>query len=238
MFTFSVFPLSVSDFFAECHQSALNYVTDASLGTLVLDGLQGEAQRQLVELAAGKRGRFEQYADFISGRTQRAAIAGGKDLGASTPLAFDRVRHLFVSSPFTTRRKSASARGQPEGAEFVSVNGNVSVRISDPLAISLIDEIKSTWLRMCSMEELAKRLWKWPEWSKESDRETRFLAALVGAIAEGIILVRSADMIPARSASGLKPAPIAGVLTRSRAELPNYFHQTVSVSEDKRGVME
>lgn len=232
------FPHSVTEFFSECQRSSLSYVTDASLGTLVLDGLPGEAQKQLVEMAGGKRARLEQYADFISGRTQRTAIVGGKAIGAGKPIAFAGVKHLFISSPFTTRRKITSAPGQAEGAEFVSVNGNVSVRISDPLAISLIDELKGVWPRMCSIAELAERLWRRPEWSKESDHEARFLAALVGAIAKGIILIRSADIIPASSASGVKPAPVAAVLARSRAELPNYFHQTVSVSEDKRWVME
>ncbi len=236
-------PLLFSQFVEEAGAQGLKYVADASAGTLQLDGLSPDAQKQVLALAVNSRERLEQYLDFIVGRGFRQALVCHQALTPLAKVDLPAVEQIFITSPFALRAADAGQRSL-RGAEldkeleFSSVSSRLGLKIKDPIGAAVLLELQEVWPSMCSVKQLASKVKLRLGPAAPADFEVRVLSGLVGAVAKGVALVRTENPVPAANTGSVRAHPIAQLLVKERMEVPNFLHQSVVLSDDKRWVLE
>ncbi len=237
-------PCYFHEFMAHADRHELGYVGDAYFGQMFGLGAEADALEKIRQ--AGDRRTFEQYLDFLFGRSLRATLLCHANRTPSGELALDGVRQLWAS----TEAHPVSADGKPiasadvrlEASAAVTFRGPEStVSLTTPLAKATLLELGGACPRPLGYRELltgvAGRLKSMaPNSAAASDVESadgQLPTLLVEWFATRLIELHA--FAPPMSVAVVQ-RPLASAVARYQAakgwSVTNFFHRRIGLDGD------
>jgi SAM-dependent methyltransferase len=206
--------IAFDEFTSHAARNGLQYLCDAELESISLEGLPAWVQGQITGVAGDDVVARQMYVDFVRDTTFRQTLLCRDDVRLTRPPVPSSVRRLYVSSD--ARPASAQPEVETSKVESFKCPSGANVSTPDPLAKGAMAALARAWPRALRFDQLIDAARSLAHVRADASHEEHLTRTLLTLCAGGLVQLHAR---PRAVLANVSDRPVASPLARVQASV-------------------